>query len=133
MTGNGRAHTTAVKNLLTAAGLTVHVGGAPDDPTFPYVAVYHDAGRALQTGLDRGVDRYVHTFQTSCVGTTHEQTEWAAEKVRGALAGAVPTVSGWSCGPVENIMAGITGVDYDAPTDVRTKYDQWRYHAVPAS
>ena len=133
MSGAGRAHTAAVKALLEAENLTVHVGGAPDDPTFPYVALYSDAGRGLQTSLRSSTDHYVHTFQTSCVGTTHEQTEWVAEKVQTALSGVLVTVAGWDCSPTDHIMSGIGGVDYDAPTDVNTKYDQWRYTAVPSS
>jgi hypothetical protein len=133
VSGGGRAHTTVVKTALTAQGLTVYVGGAPDDPVFPYVAVYSDAGRGLRTAMEGSTDHYVYTFQTSCVGVTHEQATWVAEKVQTALSGKTLTVSGWATGPVEHIMSGIGGRDYDAPTDINTKYDQWRYHAVPTS
>ena len=131
MSGEGRAHTAAVEAAIEAQGVTVHVGGAPDDPVFPYVAVYSDAGRGLRTAMGGATDHYVHTFQTTCVGVTHEQATWLAEKVQSALSGQILAVSGWSNGPVEHIMSGIGGRDYDAPTDVSTKYDQWRYHTVP--
>ena len=121
----------AVQAAIEAQGVTVHTGGAPDDPTFPYVALYSDAGRGLRTALGGSTDHYVHTFQTTCVGVTHEQATWLAEKVQSALSGQRLTVSGWSTGLVDHIMAGIGGRDYDAPTDINTKYDQWRYHTVP--
>ena len=133
MNGEGRDHTAAVESAIEAAGVTLYVGGAPDDPVMPYVALYSDAGRGLRASLDGATDHYVHTFQTSCVGVTMEQTTWLAEKIQGVLSGQTLTVSGWSCGPVAHIMAGITGKDYDAPTDVNTKYDQWRYYTTPSA
>jgi len=130
---SGRDHTDAIQDVLETAGLTVYVGGAPDDPTFPYVALYVDGGRALQTALRMSADQFDVSWQTTSVGTTHEQAMWAADKVRGALAGTVVTVSGWSNSPTEQLMSSPVAVDYDAPTDVRYKFDQWRYRAVPTS
>jgi hypothetical protein len=121
----------AVVDAVEAEGVTVYAGGAPDDPAFPYCVVFSDAGRGLQTALDASTDHYVHTFQTTCVGRTQEQAMWAAERVQSALSGVVLSVSGWECYPVRHIMSGIVGRDYDAPTDINTKYDQWRYTAVP--
>jgi hypothetical protein len=139
VTGSGRTHAAAVKAALEAAGLRVYMGGAPAEPVFPYVAVYHDAGMADQTSLAMVADHYVHTFQTSCVakgdvaGKAHEQCSWVAEKVRGALAGKRLTVSGWNNGLIDHLMSAPISVDYDAPTDVRQKFDQWRYRAAPSS
>ena len=128
-----RDHTAAVKALLEAEGLTVHVGGASDEPTHPYVALYADGGRALQTSLRMDADQYDVSWQTTCVGVTHEQVLWAAEKVQAALAGVTVTVAGYSTSPVEQLMAAPVSVDYDAPTNVRYKFDQWRYRAAPST
>ena len=128
---SGRAHTDAIEAVLEAAGLRVYVGGAPDDPTFPYVAVYVDGGRALQTSLRMSADQYDVSWQTTSVGVTHEQAMWAADRVRDALAGRVVEVSGYVNSPTEQLMSSPVAVDYDAPTDVRYKFDQWRYRAVP--
>lgn len=133
MNGEGRAHTAAVVAAIAAQGVTVYNGGAPDSPVLPYCAVFSDAGRGLATSMGQSTDQYVHTFQTTSVGTSQEQAAWVAEKVREALSGKTLTIAGWSTQPVQHIMAGIDGRDYDAPTNIDAKYDQWRYRAVPTS
>jgi len=130
---SGRAHTDAIAAMLTAAGLRVYPGGAPDNPTMPYVALYCDGGRALQTSLARDFDQSDVTFQTTAVGTTHAQAMWASEKVQAAVAGKRVTVSGFANSPTEQLMSSPVAVDYDAPTNVRYKFDQWRYRAVPST
>lgn len=129
---DARGHTTTVVGLLTAAGLRVYPGGAPDDPVFPYVAVYVDGGRNLATSMGQAPDQWDVTVQTTSVGTTHEQCLWAAGKVSGALAGVRPAVSGFTNSRFEHLYAAPVAVDYDAPTDVRYKVDQWRTRALTA-
>ena len=75
MSGDGRAHTAAVVAAIAAEGVTVYNGGAPDSPSFPYCAVFSDAGRGLASSMGQATDQYVHTFQTTCVGVTQEQAE----------------------------------------------------------
>lgn len=133
MSGDGRAHAAAIKAALEAEGLTVYPGGGAANPTFPYVALYTDAGDPKQTSLGQDVDQWVHIFQTTSVGTTHEQALWVASKVREALAGVRLTVTGWNNSRIENIMTAPVASDYDAPTNIRYKFDQWRYRAVPSA
>jgi hypothetical protein len=102
------------------------------------VALYTDAGAAQQSSLTMAADHYVHTFQTTAVATSdldgkaHEQALWVAEKVRTALAGKRLTVTGWNNARIEHIASSPVQADYDAPTNVRHKVDQWRYVATPA-
>lgn len=133
MSSGARLHAAAVQQALEGAGLTVYMGGAPDSPTHPYVAVYTDAGRGGFTSLSHDTDQWMHLFQTTSVGMDHTQALWAAEKVRTALAGVSLTVAGWSTGRIEHIMSAPVAVDYDAPTNVRYKFDQWRYVTVPTA
>lgn len=128
-----RVHAAAIKSALTAAGLTVYDGGPPANPAYPYVGLYTDAGRPIRANLRGQQNHSIHTFQTTTCGTDHEQVLWAAEKVRTALAGVRMTVSGFDNEPVENIMSSTVGTDYDGPTNVRTKFDQWRYLSVPTT
>lgn len=90
-------HMDAVQAALTAAGLTVYLGGIPIDagwsPPDKFAVLYPDPGMAVRESLaDRRTD-FEATFQITCVGGSAERALWVADKARMAL--SVPlTVTG---------------------------------------
>lgn len=82
-----RTLTDAVISTLEAGSLTV--GDASGEGlTAPYVVVYPIAGETYDGTLGTGGASWSLTdkpFQPTCVGTTREQAEWLADKVRDLL------------------------------------------------
>ncbi|WP_405883668.1 hypothetical protein OG747_36800 [Streptomyces sp. NBC_01384] len=86
-------HVDAVVTALTGAGLTVHLGGAPQgvSPTdsTPYVVLYPEPGRAETASLaDNRVD-FSAVVQLTCVGLTAEQAMSVSDRAAAALSVAL--------------------------------------------
>lgn len=80
-------HRNAVLAALTAAGLAVGDGGAPNPApaTQMYVAVYFDPGQSLTESLADRRTGFRALFQVTCVGPTAEKCLWVCDKARSAL------------------------------------------------
>ena len=87
-------HMDAVQAALTAAGLTVYVGGAPTGSTWvppdKFAVIYADPGMAVRESLADARTDFETTIQVTCVGASVERALWVADKVRVAL--SVPLV-----------------------------------------
>lgn len=127
-----RAHVTAVRALLTAAGLTVYDGKVPDGPAMPYVVVYADGGLAAPDNLASVSTWRMWGFQTTAVGTTADQARLVAEKAQGALLDVTPTVSGRTCGRIQHDTSRDVQRDDDVVPPVMYAVDRWRFNSVPA-
>jgi len=123
-----RAHTTAVKALIDAA-VTCHVGESPNDAGPPYVLLYPDSGHGMATGMDLDADHYRYEFQTTAVGTTVEQAQWAADKVRGAVEDVRPTVAGFTTGKVRHVSSQPAKRDNDVDPAVFYAVDVWEFRS----
>ncbi|MET7648371.1 hypothetical protein ABZS83_33065 [Streptomyces sp. NPDC005426] len=90
-------HVDAVQAALTAAGLTVYLGGTPTSsgwtPPDKYAVLYPDPGRAGRASLADDRTDFTGTFQVTCVGASVERALWVADRVRQALDGPL-TVEG---------------------------------------
>lgn len=93
-----QAHATAVLSLL--AGLPVHDGAVPANPTYPYAVVYLNAGTAHEVDLTFDSDEQVYDVQVTCVGATAAAARITADRVRAALLDQTPTVTGRACWPI---------------------------------
>jgi hypothetical protein len=127
-----RASVTAWKARMVAQGLKVHTE-PPTAPealpatAFPYVVLYPDAAPGDATRLVADVDAATLAAQTTCVGLTAEQVNWARERLTAALEGWRPTVAGRSHNAVEHSSSQPTRPDFDLPDRVLfIGTDQWR-------
>lgn len=125
-----RAHATGVKALVT--GVTVYTSRAPDGATTPYVVLHPDQGRGEPTSLQGDSDWRPWRYYTTCVGSTPEQAQWAAEKVEAGLLDVRPTVTGRSCTPIRKESSVPVTRDEDAPTPVFMARDVWVFSSIPA-
>lgn len=128
-----RAHATAVLSLLGAVpGLRVYDGQVPNNPVLPYVVLYIDSGTRSAESLSCDADTADFALQTTSVGATREQAQWAAERAMGALLDARPVVSGWLCGRVRHAGSQPTRRDDDVDPPLMYATDQWRFLSTPA-
>lgn len=93
-----------ITQLESSTGKNIGDGAAPDDTTPPYAWVT-SAGEDIEPErLGTLTDAHQMTFfdiQVTSVAKTQEQAEWMQQKVRAALNGWQPTVSGVTCGLME--------------------------------
>lgn len=128
---DARLHAAAIEALLDAA-VTCYVGESPNDASPPHVLLFPDQGRGSRTSIAGGTGAYSHTFQTTSVGTTVEQAQWVADKVRGAVEDVAPTVSGWSTTRIVQQMSQAVRRDDDTDPALFYAVDVWQYQAIPA-
>lgn len=93
-------HATAVLGLLTGAGLTVHDGAVPANPTYPYCVLYTNSGNREATALTLTSAHQIYDVQVTSVGATAASARIYADKVNTALVDVTPTVSGRTCWPL---------------------------------
>jgi hypothetical protein len=93
-------HATAVLSLLAGAGLTVHDGTVPPNPSYPYCALFINAGDRDTTNLDYASDVQAYDVQVTSVGATAASARIVAAKVATALVDVTPTVTGRTCWPL---------------------------------
>ena len=101
-----------VSRLSSQTGKNVGRAEAPSDVTLPYAVVYpldEAADLDVNGTLGDPHDTTVFEWQVTSVGGTAEQAEWMQQKVRSALVGWAPTVSGVSSGKVEKSGGGGRG------------------------
>jgi len=126
---SARSHTDAVQALI-GAQVTCYMAEAPNNPTYPYAVLYADQGLGRRSTLAPDTTVRMVTFQTTCVGEGSEAAQWAADKVRAAVEDVQPSVSGWSCGPVQHLASQPVRRDDDVDPAVFYAVDMWRYLAT---
>lgn len=92
-------HVRALQQILTATGLAVGIGVAPDNTAAPYVVLYADPGM-LEGSVGNPNETLLVTFQISAVGVGGEQALQQADRARAALLAGPPTVPGRSVQPL---------------------------------
>jgi len=89
-------------------------GEAPSTPTAVRYAVLHIDPGTLSADDVANTPRLIRHYPTvTAVGTTPQQVDWVARRVRDALTGWAPTVDGWAYGPVEHDSTGRAQRDDD--------------------
>ncbi len=99
----GRVHTAGLVTLLAATGYTVYVSEVTGDDaarTYPYVVVHPFPGTVLAGNVEGGITDYTAVWQTTVVGRDVAETQGGLDRVRAAVAGQSPTVTGWVCGQI---------------------------------
>ncbi|MFI7691785.1 hypothetical protein ACIBQ6_22140 [Nonomuraea sp. NPDC049655] len=108
-----KPHTDAVLALLVAASVAVGRGkppagsgwqGTPGSSDFkPYAVMFPFPGQDEPTALALPHHSLDFVFQLTCVGATQDQVETFMDKVRAALIGVTPSVSGRATFPVYRV------------------------------
>jgi len=131
---SARAHTTAVLSLMRATGVTVYDGRVPDAPSYPYAVLYPDLGMLTPPMLTNVSCELTMTLYVHAVGTTRDQAQWVAEKIRDALIDVRPAVTGRHLWPIRQDITRPPERDDTLPAVV--VFDQvatYRLRSVPAS
>jgi len=112
--------------------LNVH-DARPENPAYPYVIVYADAGIRYS---DREADVRIRrdlTWQTTTVGVSAAQCRAALDRVTDALEDWTPVVAGRTCTKVEHELSRPMGRDDSLPDRVVfSSVDQWSAVSDPA-
>lgn len=124
------AHIDGFKALL--ASVTVDDAETPNFAVMPRVVLYADQGASTREALCASPDGTFVTVQTTCVGETREQAGQLVDQVAELVENQRPVVTGWVCGPVQNLFANLPRRDDDVDPAVFYAVSTWRFQAVPA-
>ena len=124
------AHIDGFKLLL--ASVAVDDAESPNFAELPRVVLYGDQGATTRETLCTSPDGAYVTIQTTCVGATREQAGWMVDRVAQLVENKRPVVSGWVCGPIQNLFANLPRRDDDVDPAVFYAVTTWRFLAVPA-
>lgn len=132
-----RAHVDASLSALRGdPALTVYDAAVPDlpdvVPDLPYVVLYADLGTLSVEDLRGRHTRLDVTLQTTAVGSTREQAQWAAQRARDRLVDQVLIVAGWDSYPVEHEGSQPVRRDDDVDPPMMYAVDTYRWVSVPA-
>lgn len=95
---------TVVTRLSSETGKNIGDAEAPSDLTLPYAVLYplvDDDDPEMHSTLSDAHEMTVFEWQVTSIGSTRKQAQWMQQKVRAALVGWEPSVSGLSFGLVE--------------------------------
>lgn len=96
-----RAHLQAVRAMIEAAwSHPVYIGEVPAEATYPYVLLWSSPGRLTAAEVDGVMDDLSEPIGVTMVGATYEAALQVVPRVRAALMGKAPTVSGRYCHPL---------------------------------
>lgn len=134
-------HAQAYLTLLAAVtgppALVVYDGAVPSSPstpTPPYVVAYFAYATPDEDAVDmEQVPNWVDcTVYAHCVGGNTAAARAVAGRVRTALLGATPTVSGRSCGRIRHFDSQPEQRDETTGRLVIDLVDVYRYRSLPA-
>lgn len=127
-------HVDAVTTALTAAGLTVYLGGVPSSispaPASPYVVLYPDPGRADTASLGDDRVNFSGVVQLTCVGLTAEQAMSVSDRAMAALS-VVLTVAGRASWRPESLDGQPVQRDDDVVPPNYYSASRYRLRSVP--
>jgi hypothetical protein len=128
-------HIDAVVAALTAAQLTVYLGGAPPGvsptDTAPYVVLYPEPGRTMAASLaDNRVD-FSAVVQLTCVGLTAEQAMSVSDRAIAALS-VVLTVAGRASWKPESLDGQPVQRDDDVVPPCYYAPSRYRLRSIPS-
>lgn len=105
-------HQAIIDRLRTSTGKNIGEAKAPANDTLPYGVFYPEDDERTEGSLSDALQIVVWAFQVTCVGSGMFQATWMQHKVRTALIGWTPTVTGVGTTPIELLNgSGITRDD----------------------
>lgn len=124
------AHIDAFKALL--ASVTVDDAETPNFAELPRVVLYADPDASTREALCATRDGANITIQTTCIGATRDQAGWMVDRVTELVEDKRPVVTGFTCGPIQNLFSNLPRRDDDVDPAVFYAVKTWRFLAVPA-
>ena len=128
-------HVDAVTAALTAAGLTVYLGGVPTSvsPTdsTPYVVLYPEPGQVQTASLADNRVNFSAVVQLTCVGLTAEQAMSVSDRAAAALS-VVLTVTGRASWKPESLDGQPVQRDDDVVPPCFYAPSRYRLRSIPA-
>lgn len=106
-----------VARILGSTGKQVGLAIAPKVVTLPYSVVYPLPDERTEGGLNNPTQVVVWEWQVTCVSDSGAGAQWIQHKVRVALQGHIPVVTGVGTTPIElSNGSGVTRQDTPPPT-----------------
>ncbi len=124
-------HIDAVTTALTAAQLTVYLGGAPQGVAPPYAVLYPSPGAPVRASLADDRVNWQSVLQITCVGATAEQTLNYMDRTRAAL-DAPLVVAGRTGWRPEALDGQPVTRDDDVTPPVYYAVARWRLRSTPS-
>lgn len=90
-----------VTRIGTSTGKTVGLVEAPTNNVYPYAVVYPLVDESSEGSLANPTQVVTWAFQVTSVSNGAAGAQWMQQKVRAALHGHIPTVSGLGTTPIE--------------------------------
>lgn len=113
--------------LDSETGRPVGDAVAPDDDTRPYMVVYSLDDDPFEMSQADPHMVANPAFQVTSVGDNREQAQWMQKKVRDALLGWRPTITGYAAGPIEGLLAGRVFRDPDVQPPLFSAVDRFTF------
>lgn len=110
-----REHYAAVKALLPA-DLTVYMGNVPETPTYPYVVLWGDQGRADTEALSDDPTDLTLRIHATVAGMSFDSVAIVIDRVRSALNRKKPAVAGRYVGPL--VQSPVMGIQTDFTVNI---------------
>lgn len=123
-------HIDALTTALTAAQLTVYLGGAPQAVPAPYVVLYPDTGAPVRASLADDRTWFTEVVQLTCVGQTAEQALNLSDRAHAALSTPLQVVGRASWRP-EALDGQPVHRDDDVSPPVFYAVARYRLRSVP--
>lgn len=125
------AHADAVRALIGST-VRLHEGARPEDSALPCAVVFIDTGTGGSETLEAASERRNVTFQVTSVGLDPEGVRSVAERVRAAILGRRPTVTGRRTWKVTHDASDVLRLDRDVTPHVFYLANSYSYGSVPA-
>ncbi|MFF7191770.1 hypothetical protein ACFZAR_43015 [Streptomyces sp. NPDC008222] len=127
-------HVDAVTAALEGAGLTVYLGGAPQDvsPTDsePFVVLYPEPGRPQAASLADDRTAFSAVVQLTCVALRADQALWVSDRSAAALS-TVLAVAGRVSWKPESLDGQPVKRDDDVTPPCYYAVSRWRLRSIP--
>lgn len=100
-----------IARLIAQTTRPIGDAGEPTSTATPYAIVYSLSDAPGEGPLNDPTQVLDDAFQVTSVGVSRQQAQWMQQKVRAALLGWTPTISGVGTFPVQPLSS--SGVDRD--------------------
>lgn len=134
--GDIQAHADALLALARAApgspALTVYDGPPPDGATPPYAVAYIYVETPDATSMTDEADHIVARMYTHAVGANSTAARAVAQRLRGQLLNAKPTIAGRNVAAIAQEQGNVPEKDTSTGVLVMDQLDVWRLDTYPA-
>lgn len=121
-----------VTRLSSSTGKSIGEANAPSSVTTPYGVFYPLPDQDSDGSLTDPDSDVWWEFQVTGIGADLDEAQWMQNKIREAMLGWTPTVSGLSLSPVELTQGSGVLRDDDVKEPLFYSTDRFRVHSAPS-